>query len=92
MPSRVEGRLKGDPADRRVFDGEVDDRADFMLVDATRDRWDQRHGQPDRREPVERQQLFRQQIRFAANVPVRLVVEAVELEIEGGARLVEFGE
>ena len=46
-------RLKIDPSNRRMLDGEVDDLADFVLVHAVLDRGNQRNVQPDGSQPVE---------------------------------------
>ena len=46
VAARVKGGLEVDPPHGRMLNGEIDDLADFMLVDAAFDGGNQHHGQP----------------------------------------------
>ncbi len=62
MTSRVEGRLEVNAAHRRMLDSKLNDAADLMFVDAALDCGHKGHVQSDRSQPVERLQLFRQDV------------------------------
>ncbi len=88
----VEGGLEVDAADGRVLDGEVDDAADFVLVDAALDGGDEGDVEADGGEAIEGEELFGEDVGLAADDAIGLGVEAVELEVERGADFVELGE
>jgi hypothetical protein len=75
-----------------MLDGEIDDLADLVLVDPALHGRYQRDRQADGCEAIERAQLFRQDVRLAANDAIRFRIEAVELKVDRRPDLVEFGE
>ena len=82
MPAGVKGGLEIDSLHRRVIQAEANDPADLVFIHATFDGGHQNHGAADFGQPIERPQLFRQDIGLAANDAVGLALESVELEVD----------
>src|SRR6516165_4926571 len=75
-----------------MFDREVDDASDLIFVDAALDCGDDGDVETDLSEAIESAQLLLQDVGLAADRVVGLPLEAVELEVEGGAHLLELRE
>ena len=86
----VKRRLEVDSPNGRMLNGEVDNLADFVLVDTAFDRGNQRHAQPDGSKPIQGAELFLKNAGLAANDSVGLSIEPVELKVEGRPRLIQL--
>ena len=86
----MERGLKVDSADGGMLDREVDDLADLVFIDAALDGRHDRDIEADLSQAVQRAQLLFEDVRLASNDAVGLTIEAVELEVDRGANLIQL--
>src|SRR5260370_33270281 len=89
VPPCVKCWLKVDASDGRMANCEIDDLSDFVFVDAALDCRNERHAQSDFGQAVKGADLFFKDVWLIPQNAVSIRVEAVKLEIDRGADLVE---
>jgi hypothetical protein len=89
VTARVKRGLEVDSSHGRMLNGELDNLANFMLVDAALDGGNERHAESDGSKPIQSAELLLKKAGFVADDPVRFSVEPVELEVERGPHLIQ---
>src|ERR1035437_10345887 len=81
VAARMKCRLKVDAANGWMFDSEVDDLANLVIVHSTFNGRNERDIEPDRCQAIQGQQLLLKNVGLTANDAIGLTIIAVELEV-----------
>src|ERR1039458_3504369 len=85
-------RLKVDAANGWMFDSEVDDLANLVIVHSTFNGRNERDVEADRCQAIQGKQFLLKNVRLAANDAIGLAIKAVELEVNRRTNLGELFE
>src|SRR5258708_39433204 len=90
MTACVKRGLEVDSPHGRMFYGEFDNLADFVLVDAPLDRGNQSDAEPNGSKSIQRPELLFKNAGFAADDAVGFRIEAVELKVDRRTHFVQL--